>query len=135
MAPDALLEQLVEGDRLAVGLERPGVDPAERQEVGDEAVEALGLVDDEVEELVARSRRRSRRCRRAGRTRRPGSSRAACAGRATPPAAAPSGARRPAEGHRLGRQPRVLGAGVDDLDGAALGRRPPVGLPGDEGAR
>ena len=83
----AVGHQLVEGDGLALGLERAGLDAAQAQQVGDEPVEPLGLVARRGRAARRGSRRRSRR-RRGGRTRRPGSWPAACAGRATPSAAA-----------------------------------------------
>ena len=43
----------VDVDRLAVGRERAGLDPAQAQQVGDDAVEPLGLVDHQAEQLGA----------------------------------------------------------------------------------
>ena len=51
---DAVGDELVEGDSLAVGGQGPGLDAAEAEQVGDNAVQALGLVADGLEQLGPR---------------------------------------------------------------------------------
>ena len=46
-------DEVADGDRLVAQLERPGLDPRQVEQVGDEAVEAVGLVVDELEQLLA----------------------------------------------------------------------------------
>ena len=52
-ASDAVDDQLLDRDSLPFGLQRTGFDAAQAQQVGDKTVESLGLVDNQVEQLVA----------------------------------------------------------------------------------
>ena len=93
-APNPVVEQLVDRDGLPLGLQRPRLDPAHREQVLDEPIESFGLVGDQFEQILSRRLRR-RRPRHGGPTRPRGSPRGACAGRATPIAGAQHAARRP----------------------------------------
>ena len=50
---DPVVEQLVDGDGLSFWLQRSGFDAAHREEIGDEAVETLGFVGDQLEQFLS----------------------------------------------------------------------------------
>ena len=62
----SVVDEITHGDRLVAKFEGTGLDPRQVEQVGDKAVEAIGLVVDELEQLLAvgpRDRPR-RRCAR-----------------------------------------------------------------------
>ncbi len=53
-AGQPVLDQLVDGHRLEIGSERPGLDAAEVEQVRHQPVQPLGLIVHQLEQLVSR---------------------------------------------------------------------------------
>ena len=118
---------------LAVGLERSGFDAAHAQQVGDEAVETLGLVASELEQLVAGALVVGGAVAQVGRDRADGGQRA-CAGRGTRIEAGLDGCPRPAINSDFSDESRSLSSeSAQDLVGSLFCGSTAVVGEGDEG--